>query len=71
MIKRFFSAIFAAFIFGIILPIVYWFIFKSFPLDGINGILLLVASGAIIGATLGALFPAVFGFVFETILTET
>ena len=69
MIKRVLASVFAGILFAIIAPIAYWLIFSSMPLEGVlSGIILLVACGFIVGATLGALFPKVFGVLFEVLL---
>ena len=51
--------------FGIIVPLAYFFTFDQLPLDGPKGLALLTGVGVIVGGILGALFPRVFGFVFE------
>ena len=65
MTKKILAAIFGALLFAIITPIGYYLAFESMPLEGFNGVLLLVGVGALIGAILGACFPKVFGFIFE------
>lgn len=65
MTKRILAALFGAVIFGIVVPIAWLLIFKSVPLGGLKGIVLLIAGGMGLGALLGALFPRVFGFIAE------
>lgn len=69
MIKKVLAAVFGGILFAIIMPIAYWLIFSSMPLEGfLSGIILLVTCGFIFGGILGALFPKVFGFLFEVLL---
>ena len=65
-LKRVLAGAFGALIFTIVVPIVYYFVFDNLPLDGFQGVALLVGVGAVLGAVMGALFPRVFGFVFES-----
>ena len=69
-VKRVLAAIFGAILFGIIVPIAYFFAFHRFPFDIFTGIALVAGAGAVLGAILGALFPRVFGFVFESFLDQ-
>ena len=68
MIRRTLAALFGAFLFGIIAPIAYFFLFDAFPLEGFKGIAAVSAAGAVFGAVIGTLFPRVFGFIFEMFL---
>ena len=68
MIRRTVAALFGAFLFSIITPIVYFFLFDSFPLEGFKGVAAVSAAGAVFGAVIGVLFPRVFGFIFEMFL---
>jgi hypothetical protein len=65
-LKRVLAGAFGALIFAIVVPIAYYFVFDNLPLDGFQGVALLVGVGAVLGAVLGVLFPRVFGFVFES-----
>jgi len=68
MIRRTLSALFGAFLFSIITPIAYFFLFDAFPLEDFKGIAAVSAAGTVFGAVIGALFPRVFGFIFEMFL---
>ena len=68
MIRRTLAALFGAFLFGIITPIAYFFLFDAFPLEGFKGIAAVSVAGAVFGAVIGTLFPRVFGFIFEMFL---
>ena len=65
MIRRTLAALFGGFLFSIFTPIIYFFLFDAFPLDGFKGIAVVIVSGAALGAVIGAMFPRVFGFIFE------
>jgi hypothetical protein len=52
-------------LFGIVVPVGYFFAFDGLPFEGVKGIAVLAGVGIAVGATLGALFPRVFGFIFE------
>lgn len=64
-LKRVLAALFGAVLFAVIVPVAYFFTFDQMPLDGFQGIALLIGVGAVLGAILGALFPRVFGFIFD------
>lgn len=66
-IKRVLAALFGAILFGIIVPVIYLVAFDKPPLDGLNGILLLIGSGVAIGAIVGALFPRIFEFFIDVL----
>ncbi|MCH1499758.1 MAG: hypothetical protein L7U83_11900 [Akkermansiaceae bacterium] len=68
MIRRTLAALFGAFLFSIVAPIAYFFLFDAFPFGGFKGIAAISAVGAVFGAFIGALFPRVFGFIFEMFL---
>ena len=65
LLKRVLAGAFGALIFAIVVPAVYYVTFDQMPLSGFQGIILLVAVGAVLGAALGALFPRYFRFVLE------
>ena len=64
-IKRVLAALFGAILFGVIVPVIYLVAFDKPPVDGLNGVVLLIGCGMAFGGILGALFPRVFGFIFE------
>lgn len=68
LLKRVLAGAFGALIFAIVVPVAYFVAFDQMPLSGFQGVILLVAVGAVLGAALGALFPKVFGFIFEAFL---
>ena len=68
MIRRTFSILFGALIFGIIAPVAILLLFDAFPFEGFKGIAVVSAAGAVFGMVMGALFPSVFGFIFEMFL---
>ena len=68
MIRRTLAALFGAFLFSIVTPIAYFFLFDAFSLEGFIGIVAVIAVGAVFGAIIGAMFPRVFGFIFEMFL---
>ena len=65
MIRRILAGVFGAVVFGIIIPIITSVAFESIPLDGLNGLLVLVGISVVLGFVLGCSFPKVFGFIFE------
>ncbi len=67
-IGRLLTALFAALIFALMLPLSYWAAQGGNSFESIDDLLRQVGLGALIGAVLGLLFPKVFRFFFEAII---
>lgn len=68
LIGRLLTALFAALILALMLPLSYWVAQGGNTFDSIDDLLGQVVLGALIGAALGLLFPKVFSFFFQAIV---